>query len=357
MVQETIKVVQEAEAKADEILKNAGTQCAEIVEAAKGEAKQLKEAKIKEAKDQAQKAMEVSKKESEKTMKSVETDIQKEIAALKKSAAKKEAQDYTDGKLTEYSTTEETKSLISQSAEQITLEVSKTYATQGQLDGYTKKSEVRSRFAMDASNVTIDTGRLTFNSNTIVINSTNFKLDASGNVTAAGTFKSVSDKWEATLRYGGLFMNYDGNRRVELFKAGNYDGGYLRLSGTYNGEDAMATYAPNSIAMGSPSKSAIMTPEYISLTENSKSRFTITQGVNDGVPVSNSALVQSPDGDVMARLMCGNVQGAPQAKLEFLYKVDNILWTVMNLTYDGSKNRVTLYAGKNAELYIQGKKF
>jgi phage minor structural protein len=216
---------------------------------------------------------------------------------------------------------------------------------------------VRSKFAMDASSATIDTGRLTFNSNTIVINSTNFKLDASGNVTAAGTFKSANDKWEATLRYGGLFMDYDGKRRVELFKAGNYDGGYLRLSGTYNGEDAMATYAPNSIAMGSASKSAIMTPEYISLTENSKSRFTITQGVNDGVPVSNSAVVQSPDGDVMARLMCGNVLGAPQAKLEFLYKVDNILWTVMNLTYDGSKNRVTLYAGKNAELYIQGKKF
>ena len=216
---------------------------------------------------------------------------------------------------------------------------------------------VRSKFAMDASSATIDTGRLTFNSNTIVINSTNFKLDASGNVTAAGTFKSANDKWEATLRYGGLFMDYDGKRRVELFKAGNYDGGYLRLSGTYNGEDAMATYAPNSIAMGSASKSAIMTPEHISLTENSKSRFTITQGVNDGVPVSNSAAVQSPDGDVMARLMCGNVLGAPQAKLEFLYKVDNILWTVMNLTYDGSKNRVTLYAGKNAELYIQGKKF
>ena len=36
---------------------------------------------------------------------------------------------YTDGKLTEYSTTEATKSLITQSAEQITLEVSKTYAT------------------------------------------------------------------------------------------------------------------------------------------------------------------------------------------------------------------------------------
>ena len=280
-------------------------------------------------------------------------------AKKKADAAKKEAQDYTDGKLTDYSTTEETKSLISQSAKQITLEVSKTYATQGQLDDYTKTSEVRSRFAMDASSVTIDAGRLTFNSNTIVINSTNFKLDASGNVTAAGTFKSVSDKWEATLRSGGLFMNYDGKRRVELFKASNSDGGYLRLNGTYDGEDTTATYAPKYISMESVSKgkSLIMMPEYINLTENSKTRFAITQGTNDGVPSSNSAVVQSPDGDVMARLMCGNVQGAPQAKLEFLHKVDNILWTVMNLTYDGSKNRVTLYAGKNAELYIQGKKF
>ena len=280
-------------------------------------------------------------------------------AQKKADAAKKEAQDYTDGKLTEYSTTEETKSLISQSAKQITLEVSKTYATQGQLDDYTKTSEVRSRFAMDASSVTIDAGRLTFNSNTIVINSTNFKLDASGNVTAAGTFKSVSDKWEATLRSGGLFMNYDGKRRVELFKASNSDGGYLRLNGTYDGEDTTATYTPKYISMESVSKgkSLIMMPEYINLTENSKTRFAITQGTNDGVPSSNSAVVQSPDGDVMARLMCGNVQGAPQAKLEFLHKVDNILWTVMNLTYDGSKNRVTLYAGKNAELYIQGKKF
>ena len=294
-------------------------------------------------------------------------------AKKKADAAKKEAQDYTDGKLTAYSTTEETKSLISQSAKQITLEVSKTYATQGQLDDYTKTSEVRSRFAMDASSVTIDTGRLTFNSNTIVINSTNFKLDASGNVTAAGTFKSVSDKWEATLRSGGLFMNYDGNRRVELFKASNYDGGYLRLSGTYGEWDATTTCAPNYISMSSAStenapnyismrasskgQSLIMTPEYINLTENSKRRFATELGKNNGVPVSNSAVVQSPDGDVMARLMCGNVLGAPQAKLEFYYKFDGALWSVMSLFYDGSKNRVTLDTGKNAELYIKGRKF
>lgn len=100
---------------------------------------------------------------------------------------------------------------------------------------------VRSKFAMDAANVTIDTGRLTFNSNTIVINSTNFKLDASGNVTASGTFKSVDDKWEAALRAGGLRMTYDGNQRVGIFKATNYDAGYVVLDGVY-GDDAYKTY-------------------------------------------------------------------------------------------------------------------
>ena len=232
---------------------------------------------------------------------------------------------------------------------------------------------VRSKFAMDARSATIDPGRLTFNSNTIVINSTNFKLDASGNVTASGTFKSANGKWEAALQSGSLLMNYDGNRRVELFKAGNYDGGYLRLTGTYGGRDAKTTYAPNYILMESAStenvpnyimmkasekgQSLTMTPEYISWTENSKRRFATELGKNNGVPVSNSAVVQSPDGDVMARLMCGNVLGAPQAKLEFYYKFDDALWSVMSLFYDGSKNRVTLDTGKNAELYIKGRKF
>lgn len=102
---------------------------------------------------------------------------------------------------------------------------------------------VRSKFAMDAAAVTIDTGRLTFNSNTIVINSTNFKLDPSGNVTASGTFKSVNDKWEAVLHSGGLSMTYDGNQRVGIFKAENYDAGYLSLDGVFGGYTASAMLA------------------------------------------------------------------------------------------------------------------
>ena len=48
-------------------------------------------------------------------------------ATVKK--AQQDAQDYTDGQLIHYSTTEETKSLIKQTADSITSEVSKTYAT------------------------------------------------------------------------------------------------------------------------------------------------------------------------------------------------------------------------------------
>ena len=167
--------------------------------------------------------------------------------ARQKMAEIKTSIDRISTKLSEYSTTEEMNSAITQSADSITLEVSKTYATKNSLDGYTKTNEVRSKFAMDSSSVTIDTGRLTFNSNSIVINSTNFKLDGSGNVTASGTFKSVNGKWAAVLNSGVLRMTYDGNQRVSIFKATNYDAGYVKLTGIYDGWTYNAIYSPDGI--------------------------------------------------------------------------------------------------------------
>ena len=92
MVAETIKKVQEAEGKADQIAKECRQQCTDMVEQAKKEACELKEARLQDAKAKAGAAMEASKKEAEKFMESVEADIQKEIAALKTLAAGKEAQ-------------------------------------------------------------------------------------------------------------------------------------------------------------------------------------------------------------------------------------------------------------------------
>ena len=176
-----------------------------------------------------------------------ETYSTKEYVDNAKDSAVDTANSATDGKLAAYSTTVQMQSAIEQSANSITLEVSKTYATKNSLDGYTKTNEVRSKFAMDSSSVTIDTGRLTFNSNSIVINSTNFKLDGSGNVTASGTFKSVNGKWAAVLNSGVLRMTYDGNQRVSIFKATNYDAGFVKLTGIYDGGTYNAIYSPEGI--------------------------------------------------------------------------------------------------------------
>lgn len=53
-----------------------------------------------------------------------------------------------------------------------------------------KDGEVRSKFALDSSNCTISSGIVTFKSNTLVIDSTNFKLTSGGSVTITGTFNA-----------------------------------------------------------------------------------------------------------------------------------------------------------------------
>ena len=79
-----------------------------------------------------------------------------------------------------------------------------------------QSGNIRSKFAMDASSVTIDAGRLTFNSNTIVINSTNFKLDGSGNVTAKGAFESGDEQsgGYACIKNGTLELKYNGDTNL-----------------------------------------------------------------------------------------------------------------------------------------------
>lgn len=74
------------------------------------------------------------------------------------------------------------KSSITQTADSIKAEVSASYATKSSLNSYTKTSEVRSRFAMDASSVTVESGAVTFKGNTFRVSATNFNVDANGTV-------------------------------------------------------------------------------------------------------------------------------------------------------------------------------
>ncbi|MCC8066755.1 MAG: phage tail protein, partial [Clostridiales bacterium] len=110
-----------------------------------------------------------------------------------------------DKKLESYSTTEEVKSLIEVSEGNIELSVTKT------LTDYTKTSEIRSKFAMDPTSITIESGVISFESNTISIDSDNFKLTTSGEVTAKGSFTSGSDSsYKMELDSGELTGYYKG---------------------------------------------------------------------------------------------------------------------------------------------------
>lgn len=111
---------------------------------------------------------------------------------------------------------------------------------------------VRSKFAMDASSVTIDTGRLTFNSNTIVINSTNFKLDGNGNVTVKGSFESGNEQSGGYVRIkdGKLQIKYDGD--VNLFFDTTISGsgyGNMHICGP-GGQDAIILQAQKDAGSG-----------------------------------------------------------------------------------------------------------
>ena len=129
-------------------------------------------------------------------------------------AAEDAANAATDGKLKSYSTTIEMESAIDQKANSLILEVGQTYATKNSLSGYTKTSEVRSRFAMDPTSVTISSGRITFNSNTLVIDSSNFSLDSNGVVTLRS---NGSNGYVQIYNSYITFRNNSGSSLIEIF--------------------------------------------------------------------------------------------------------------------------------------------
>lgn len=115
-----------------------------------------------------------------------------------------------------------------------------------------QSGNIRSKFAMDASSVTINTGRLTFNSNTIVINSTNFKLDGDGNVTAKGSFESGNEQsgGYVSIKDGKLQIKYDGD--INLFFDTTISGsgyGNMHICGP-GGQDAIVLQAQKDAGSG-----------------------------------------------------------------------------------------------------------
>ena len=71
-----------------------------------------------------------------------------------------------------------------------------------------KDGEIRSKFAADDTSVTIESGFITFASNTLVVESDNFHLDKSGNVQITGSFYSKNSNGNSVNLANGIASFY-----------------------------------------------------------------------------------------------------------------------------------------------------
>lgn len=208
--------------------------------------------------------------------------VVKEISDAEESA-KSNAIEYTNDKLKKYYTKSEIETSIKNTKDSILLSASesatqyvdnqlKNYAKSSDVsvgingirmevsDTYTKKSETRSAFAMDSTDVTISTGRITFNSNTIVINSTNFTLDSNGDVSVKGVF--ISTGGNARLGTYAKLNNADYAIYYDDYAISSYTYAFLRGGSG----DTAYDYASSKIALYAVDRT----------TKNIQKRVTIT---------------------------------------------------------------------------------
>ena len=108
-----------------------------------------------------------------------------------------------------------------------------------------KKGQVRTQFAADADSVDITSGLISFKSNTLAVDSSNFKLNAAGNITASGSFSSNNGvggagRNESTLSSGSIAFRRTTSAGQNLLAAEMYGLGANAAHGCMNiyGTDA-----------------------------------------------------------------------------------------------------------------------
>lgn len=92
MVEETIQVIRETEAKAEAIVKDAEVQCRKILEDASAQAEDLKAEQIRQIREKADAIMNDAKEQGAQTQKTSVSDVEREISALKETAASRQGE-------------------------------------------------------------------------------------------------------------------------------------------------------------------------------------------------------------------------------------------------------------------------
>lgn len=123
-------------------------------------------------------------------------------------------------------------SRITQTSNAITLEVTRATTAEGNLSSRITSTENQISFKVSkgsvSSEISLESGRVTIGGNRLVVNSTNFSLDAAGNATFSGTLNSAGGTFSGSLLGGGVYfeglLSYNGKIQI------NGNQGYINAS-------------------------------------------------------------------------------------------------------------------------------
>lgn len=177
--------------------------------------------------------------------------------------------------------TEAKYSRIDQSIDEITIEV-----------GEKMDTDMSNR----ASSITVNSGQIAFNSNSLVVNSSKFTLDANGNATFSGSLSAAGGTFAGNLSAaGGTFSGNlsaaGGTFSGDLNAAGGtFKGSLSAASGTFAGNLSAAggTFSGNLSAAGGTFKGSVVFPWSSSVTRNiyindtTKGAPIVIQGIGEG---------------------------------------------------------------------------
>lgn len=114
------------------------------------------------------------------------------------------------------------------------------------LNGKCDNNKVRTKFAADATSVTISSGTVTFNSNTFVVNSTNFSVSNTGVVKASdfsanAAIKFYNSNW--TTKYAEFGAITSGGQTFPALYLNHSDGtSRVKIYSSYSGVGTVETY-------------------------------------------------------------------------------------------------------------------
>jgi hypothetical protein len=165
---------------------------------------------------------------------------------------------------------------------------SKSYTDTG-LAGKVGNNEVRTKFAADTHSVTIQSGTVKFKSNTLLIDSTQFTLDANGNATFKGNLSA------ATLVIGGQTTNIGtaiGNAESDAIAAASADATTKATNAKNQAISAAATDATTKANNAKSQAISTAAADATSKADSAKSQA-ITAAASDATTKANNAKNQA----------------------------------------------------------------